>query len=174
MKSLVLRFCCSKKICRESESDGDAPRETPTKANSNLPSHGRGLLPIYYFPFPFLALLLHEIPALPSPFSSISAGEALGMESAAAAAGPGEGHIKGILTHSGRYVRYNVHGNLFEVTAKYVPPIRPIGRGANGIVWWVQKFTPLFIPHSPLFFIPLVWLFLLCAWIGILRRVKSE
>ncbi|KAG6522780.1 hypothetical protein ZIOFF_019935 [Zingiber officinale] len=54
------------------------------------------------------------------------------MESAAAL---GEGHIKGILTHSGRYVRYNVHGNLFEVTAKYVPPIRPIGRGANGIVW---------------------------------------
>ncbi|XP_042471039.1 mitogen-activated protein kinase 2-like [Zingiber officinale] len=53
------------------------------------------------------------------------------MESAAAL---GEGHIKGILTHSGRYVRYNVHGNLFEVTAKYVPPIRPIGRGANGIV----------------------------------------
>ncbi|URD98588.1 mitogen-activated protein kinase [Musa troglodytarum] len=33
-----------------------------------------------------------------------------------------------------RYVRCNVYGNLFEVTAKYVPPLRPIGRGAYGIV----------------------------------------
>ncbi|KAG6514000.1 hypothetical protein ZIOFF_024338 [Zingiber officinale] len=55
------------------------------------------------------------------------------MESAAAAAS-GEGHIKGIPTHGGRYVQYNVYGNLFEVTAKYVPPLRPIGRGAYGIV----------------------------------------
>ncbi|RWV91196.1 hypothetical protein GW17_00046537 [Ensete ventricosum] len=42
---------------------------------------------------------------------------------------------RGILTHGGRYVRYNVYGNLFEVTAKYVPPLRPLGRGAYGIVW---------------------------------------
>ncbi|RZS23480.1 hypothetical protein BHM03_00056425 [Ensete ventricosum] len=46
-----------------------------------------------------------------------------------------EGQIRGILTHGGRYVRYNVYGNLFEVTAKYVPPLRPLGRGAYGIVW---------------------------------------
>ncbi|KAJ6826325.1 mitogen-activated protein kinase 6 [Iris pallida] len=47
-----------------------------------------------------------------------------------------EGHaaVKGVLTHGGRYVQYNLHGNLFEVSAKYVPPIRPVGRGAYGIV----------------------------------------
>jgi flagellar basal body L-ring protein FlgH len=54
--------------------------------------------------------------------------------------GGGAGHhhgskIKGVLTHGGRYVQYNVYGNLFEVSSKYVPPIRPIGRGAYGIVW---------------------------------------
>ncbi|CAL5356172.1 unnamed protein product [Camellia sinensis] len=42
--------------------------------------------------------------------------------------------VKGVLTHGGQYVRYNVYGNLFEVSHKYVPPIRPIGRGAYGIV----------------------------------------
>ncbi|THU71810.1 hypothetical protein C4D60_Mb04t05430 [Musa balbisiana] len=54
------------------------------------------------------------------------------MDCGSAAAG--EGHIKGVPTHGGRYVQYNVYGNLFEVTAKYVPPLRPIGRGAYGIV----------------------------------------
>lgn len=49
----------------------------------------------------------------------------------------GDGQMKGTLTHGGRYVLYNVYGNLFEVPAKYVPPLRPIGRGAYGIVWWV-------------------------------------
>lgn len=43
--------------------------------------------------------------------------------------------IKRVLTHGGRYAQYNVFGNLFEVSSKYVPPIRPIGRGAYGIVW---------------------------------------
>ncbi|KAK9202881.1 hypothetical protein WN943_013134 [Citrus x changshan-huyou] len=42
--------------------------------------------------------------------------------------------VKGVLTHGGKYVQYNVYGNLFEVSSKYVPPIRPIGRGAYGIV----------------------------------------
>ncbi|KAK4262799.1 hypothetical protein QN277_028308 [Acacia crassicarpa] len=42
--------------------------------------------------------------------------------------------IKRVLTHGGKYVQYNVYGNLFEVSSKYVPPIRPIGRGAYGIV----------------------------------------
>lgn len=50
-------------------------------------------------------------------------------------------NIKGIPTHGGRYVQYNVYGNLFEVSRKYVPPIRPVGRGAYGIVWLVP-FTP--------------------------------
>ncbi|THU72417.1 hypothetical protein C4D60_Mb04t11910 [Musa balbisiana] len=56
------------------------------------------------------------------------------MDSAPAAAPHGEGPIKGFPTHGGRYVQYNVYGNFFEVTAKYVPPLRPIGRGAYGIV----------------------------------------
>lgn len=43
--------------------------------------------------------------------------------------------VKGVPTHGGRYVQYNVYGNLFEVSRKYVPPIRPVGRGAYGIVW---------------------------------------
>lgn len=44
-------------------------------------------------------------------------------------------NIKGVLTHGGRYVHYNIYGNLFQVSSKYVPPIRPVGRGASGIVW---------------------------------------
>ncbi|KAI4376146.1 hypothetical protein MLD38_013937 [Melastoma candidum] len=44
------------------------------------------------------------------------------------------GKIKGVLTHGGKYVQYNVYGNLFEVNTKYVPPLRPIGRGAYGLV----------------------------------------
>lgn len=46
----------------------------------------------------------------------------------------GDNSIKGVLVHGGRYVRYNVFGILFEVSTKYVPPIRPIGRGAYGLV----------------------------------------
>ncbi|XP_038706497.1 mitogen-activated protein kinase 3-like [Tripterygium wilfordii] len=37
-------------------------------------------------------------------------------------------------THGGQFIQYNIFGNLFEVTAKYRPPIMPIGRGAYGIV----------------------------------------
>ncbi|XP_068644140.1 mitogen-activated protein kinase 3 [Aristolochia californica] len=37
-------------------------------------------------------------------------------------------------THGGRFLQYNIFGNLFEITAKYRPPIMPIGRGAYGIV----------------------------------------
>ncbi|BBN01631.1 mitogen-activated protein kinase 1/3 [Marchantia polymorpha subsp. ruderalis] len=55
------------------------------------------------------------------------------MDSAAAAAAA-EGNIAGVPTHGGQYTLYNIFGNLFEVSAKYVPPIRPIGRGAYGIV----------------------------------------
>ncbi|XP_042046314.1 mitogen-activated protein kinase homolog MMK2-like isoform X1 [Salvia splendens] len=44
------------------------------------------------------------------------------------------GHnIKGVATHGGRYMQYNVYGNLFELSRKYVP-FRPVGRGAYGIV----------------------------------------
>lgn len=45
-----------------------------------------------------------------------------------------ESIITRVMAHGGRYVQYNVYGNLFEVSSKYVPPIRPVGRGAYGIV----------------------------------------
>lgn len=48
--------------------------------------------------------------------------------------------IKGLPTHGGRYVQYNVYGTLFEVSRKYVPPIRPVGRGASGMVWYEMYF----------------------------------
>lgn len=47
---------------------------------------------------------------------------------------PGENGIGGIFTHGGRFVQYNIFGNLFDVSAKFQPPIRPISRGAYGIV----------------------------------------
>ncbi|KAK4803383.1 hypothetical protein SAY86_003200 [Trapa natans] len=50
------------------------------------------------------------------------------------ASGQGGSNIKRVLKHGGRYVQYNVYGNFFEVSTKYVPPIRPIGRGACGLV----------------------------------------
>ncbi|KAJ9698240.1 hypothetical protein PVL29_007364 [Vitis rotundifolia] len=37
-------------------------------------------------------------------------------------------------THGGLFFQHNIFGNLFEITAKYRPPIMPIGRGAYGIV----------------------------------------
>ncbi|KAJ0246628.1 Mitogen-activated protein kinase 10 [Hirschfeldia incana] len=38
------------------------------------------------------------------------------------------------LSPDGRYIQYNFDGNIFEVTAKYKPLIRRVGRGACGIV----------------------------------------
>lgn len=35
----------------------------------------------------------------------------------------------GILTYNGKYVMYNVLGNIFELSSKYIPPIQPVGRG---------------------------------------------
>ncbi|EPS57900.1 mitogen-activated protein kinase, partial [Genlisea aurea] len=37
-------------------------------------------------------------------------------------------------THGGKYTQYDIYGNTFEITAKYRPPIMPIGRGAYGLV----------------------------------------
>ncbi|KAL5052945.1 hypothetical protein RYX36_033627 [Vicia faba] len=54
--------------------------------------------------------------------------------SSASASASADTKIKRVLTHGGKYAHYNVYGNLFEVSCKYVPPIRPIGRGAYGIV----------------------------------------
>ncbi|KAL3695750.1 hypothetical protein R1sor_009826 [Riccia sorocarpa] len=45
-----------------------------------------------------------------------------------------EENITGVPTHDGKYTRYTIFGNEFEVSSKYVPPIRPLGRGAYGIV----------------------------------------
>lgn len=45
-----------------------------------------------------------------------------------------DGNIPGVLSHGGRFVRYDVYGNMFEITAKYIPPLFPIGRGAYGVV----------------------------------------
>lgn len=56
------------------------------------------------------------------------------MDSSEAAKVKEEGNIEGEIKHGGHYVVYNLHGSLFEVSAKYVPPIRPIGRGAYGLV----------------------------------------
>lgn len=44
-------------------------------------------------------------------------------------------------THGGQFVQYNIFGNMFEITAKYRPPIMPIGRGAYGIVWYLLFLT---------------------------------
>lgn len=44
--------------------------------------------------------------------------------------------INGLPTYDGRYILYNVLGNLFEVSAKYAPSIQPVGRGAYAIVWY--------------------------------------
>lgn len=55
-----------------------------------------------------------------------------GSEGIAVAAG--ENGIGGLFTHGGRFLQYNLFGNLFDVTAKFRPPIKPISRGAYGIV----------------------------------------
>lgn len=47
-------------------------------------------------------------------------------------------NIPATLSHGGRFIQYNIFGNIFEVTAKYKPPILPIGKGAYGIVWYLS------------------------------------
>ncbi|KAF2577604.1 hypothetical protein F2Q68_00000004 [Brassica cretica] len=44
----------------------------------------------------------------------------------------GDDGSEGVAINSGRYVQYNLNGNIFEVSRKYVP-LRPVGRGASGI-----------------------------------------
>ncbi|KAL2892145.1 Mitogen-activated protein kinase-like protein MMK2 [Bienertia sinuspersici] len=44
-----------------------------------------------------------------------------------------EQNLRGVPTHGGRYMQYNLYGNIFEVSSKYVPPLRPVGRGAYAI-----------------------------------------
>lgn len=79
--------------------------------------------------------VLSSAPTLPPKPASGYSDSVLNMSMDASSASGDGGNIKGVPTHGGRYVRYNVYGNVFEVSAKYVPPIRPVGRGAYGIVW---------------------------------------
>ncbi|KAH1220481.1 Mitogen-activated protein kinase NTF6 [Glycine max] len=55
------------------------------------------------------------------------------MENNAESENP-KGKGKGIPIHGGKYVRYNILGNHFQVYSKYAPPLQPVGRGAYGIV----------------------------------------
>lgn len=50
-----------------------------------------------------------------------------------------------LATHGGQFVQYDIFGNLFEITTKYRPPIMPIGRGAYGIVWYVNLPLTFFL-----------------------------
>lgn len=43
-------------------------------------------------------------------------------------------YIEGVPTHGGKFVEYIVNGNMFELPAKYKPPMSYIGRGAYGVV----------------------------------------
>ena len=62
-------------------------------------------------------------------------------------------NIPATLSHGGRFIQYNIFGNIFEVTAKYKPPIMPIGKGAYGIVWSVRSiFCVFFFSSFPQFF----------------------
>ncbi|XP_042066505.1 mitogen-activated protein kinase homolog MMK1-like [Salvia splendens] len=47
---------------------------------------------------------------------------------------PTPDQIPAALSHGGRFIQYNIFGNVFEVTSRYKPPIMPIGKGAYGIV----------------------------------------
>lgn len=76
----------------------------------------------------------------PSDTDMAEAGQAAAGQAAAPAAAapppPGLESIQATLSHGGRFIQYNIFGNIFEVTSKYKPPIMPIGKGAYGIVWY--------------------------------------
>lgn len=78
--------------------------------------------------------------------------------------------VKKVFTHKGRYVQYSLYGNLFEVSSKYVPPLRPIGRGAYGIVWLVS------LSQLPFLFFLMLWIKLtyLCLYIDIHIRLFEK
>ncbi|KAF9592984.1 hypothetical protein IFM89_019561 [Coptis chinensis] len=42
--------------------------------------------------------------------------------------------FRAVPTHDGEFVAYNMLGNVFEITSKYIPPILPVGSGAYGVV----------------------------------------
>lgn len=50
-------------------------------------------------------------------------------------AAPSENHgVTGVPIQGGKFIEYDIFGNTFVLTAKYQLPIRPISRGAYGIV----------------------------------------
>lgn len=51
--------------------------------------------------------------------------------------------IQATLSDDGFFVQYNICGVVVEVTAKYTPPILPLGRGAYGIVLYVIYFISI-------------------------------
>lgn len=106
------------------------------KTTLTFPFHGFQLKSPPFFLFPLFYVLDPHLPGFFFLATRKTRQEgACGREVMEPGSASGEGQIKGVLTHGGRYVQYNVYGNLFEVSTKYVPPLRPVGRGAYGIVW---------------------------------------
>lgn len=68
-------------------------------------------------------------------------------------------NIPATLSHGGRFIQYNIFGNIFEVTAKYKPPIMPIGKGAYGIVWSMRSLFCFFFIFSGVLLFSLCILF---------------
>lgn len=79
---------------------------------------------------------------------------------------------KGIPVHGGKYVQYNVLGNLFEVSSKYAPPLQPVGRGAYGIVWLPTYSLFPFFSAQFRFIFPKQFYLLVAAVQRIRRRKK--
>ncbi|KAI8019818.1 hypothetical protein LOK49_LG04G00202 [Camellia lanceoleosa] len=51
---------------------------------------------------------------------------------------------RGELVHGGQFIKHNICGHIFEITAEYRPPIMPFGCGsAYGIVCLFQASSPL-------------------------------
>lgn len=74
-------------------------------------------------------------------------------------------NIPATLSHGGRFIQYNIFGNIFEVTAKYKPPIMPIGKGAYGIVWSMRSLFCFFFSYSlELYCFRCVFCLLLLIW----------
>ena len=67
-------------------------------------------------------------------------------QAAAAGGAAAMDNIQATLSHGGRFIQYNIFGNVFEVTVKYKPPILPIGKGAYGIVWYAPLPPPFPLP----------------------------
>ncbi|KAK6137366.1 hypothetical protein DH2020_028879 [Rehmannia glutinosa] len=99
----------------------DTHRGTPFFPSSNPPETP-----------PFHRLLRREFFSAISP-QPISSFLFMAPENSSVS-GSSKSNISGVLTHGGKYVRYNLYGNLFEVSSKYIPPLRPLGRGAYGLV----------------------------------------